>query len=345
MPIETETPDTLIEVEFSRTYSVLWLERAHRLLVLVVLLLVAQPLILPAAKASVMNIRVTNDNLTLDYRLEVQTNLTRTMPLVTVQVGPSNSSRDVSAVLGPIESAMQKQVPQLRLDSSNFRFSARTEILNAASRTWRIQENITATVTGARSSPGQLVNYEMGFLSINVSDSIRLANVELNQIGKTYLLPSLQSQTADAYFLSHTQYSTSFVPLIVTERFNLLDFTWIPQVSQWYNSPEALGHESTWTFDPSTMGRTGAPYNLTLATHPVENTYLNFTVARYIPTVELTAPPRARAGGSIVSFEVSGPADIVMPLIVMASLGVGLVSYFAERKALRPRTSRNRRAR
>ncbi len=296
------------------------------------------------AKASPVTITVTNDNLTLNYRLEVRTNLTMTMPLVTVLVGASNASVDKAAIIGPIERAMQKRIPEARLDSSSFRFSAKTEVLNPATKTWMIQENLTATITGARSSPGQLVNYNLDLLSMNVSDPIRLNNVEFNQIGKTYLLQPLQSQPADTtYFLSSTQYSTSFVPVLVTGKFDLLDFTWIPQVSQWSSSPNPTGPSSSWIYDPSTTGRTGAPYNLTLGSHPVEDTYLNFTVARYAPTVELTAPPRARANGSSISFELAGPGDIVMPLIVAASLGVGLVSYFAERRVLGPTKGKTRR--
>ncbi len=314
------------------------------------LLLTALPLLTPATRAATVNITVTNDSLTLDYRLEVRTNLTRTMPLVRVLVNASNSTADLAAITGPIEKAMQKRIPEARLDTSGFKFSAKTEVLNATTKMWMIQENITGNVLGARSSPGQLVNYKLDFLSMNISDSIRLANVEFNQIGRTYLLQPLQSQSTgptppDVYFLSSAQYSTSFVPSIVTGKFDLLDFTWLPEVSQWSNTPEALGPSSTWTYDPSTMGRVGAPYNLTLGTHPVENTYLNFTIARYAPTVHLTAPPRARADGSTVSFDLPSAAEVAMPLIVAASLGVGLVSYFAERRALGSASTRARKKR
>ncbi len=316
-----------------------------------ILLLTIVAFATPGARAAPMSVVASTDRLTLDYKLEFQTNLTRTMPIVSVLVDKTNSSASIAAVTGPFDRALQKLVPGASLDPLSFRFAAKTEVLNSTTGMWRLQENITSSILGIRTDPGALVSYNLEFLPMNVSDPVRLANVEFNHIGETYLLQPLQSLSAsqtppDAYFFNNARYTTSFVPEILTRKFDLLDFTWVSPLPQWSSGTPNLGSDSSWDFDPSTMRAAGVPFNLTLATHPVENTYLNFIVEKYTPRVELTAPPRTSADQSTISFQLASPFEIVMPIIIGVSAGIGLVAYVVERRALRSgatKTSRRRR--
>jgi hypothetical protein len=320
---------------------------------LAILLLVLMPvlgLVSTTVQATSMNITVSPDQLTFDYRLEFRSNLTMTMPVTSVLVDSSNSSATQALVTGPFNHAIQRIVPAASLEASSLRLAARTQVLNATRGLWRLQENITGTILGARSGPGQLVDYKLGLLSMNVSDSIRIGSVELNQIGNSYLLQPLMSISGgsvppDVYFVNTAQYSTSFVPGLVTKKFALLDFTWLSPVSQWTPGTNSLGSSSTWTFDSATMSRIQSPFNLTLAFHPVENTFLNFIVSKYSPTVELTAPPRTQTQASDILFQLSSPSELLMPLLVAAALAVWIATYISERRVLGVKVERTRRKR
>ncbi len=297
------------------------------LLVLILLPLVA----VATADGASIDIVLTQDSLTVNYRLELRENLT-SLPQAKVLLDASNSS----AVASTIEAAIQKGVPGARLDTSQFTFSAKTELVDVAMSMWKLQVNITATVSGVMSNTGGSTNHRLDFLSMNISDPIRVANLELNQVGNTYLLQPLLSQPTDQtrYFLNDATYFNTFIPGQVTRRFNLLDFTWVPIVEVWGNSFDVFGSSSTWAYDPTASIRQ-APYNLTVGLRPVEATFLQFRVAVYNPTLQLTAPARARADGSTVSFDIPTPAEQVMPLIIVSTLLVGLGSYLFERKVTR----------
>ncbi len=68
----------------------------------------------------------------------------------------------------------------------------------------------------------------------------------------------------------------------------------------------------------------------------METTFLKFFVAVYSPTVQLTAPSRAWSEGSTIRFDIPNTAEIMMPLIISATLVVSLGAYLAERRFVRP---------
>src|SRR5262245_28043336 len=94
--------------------------------VILFIFLAILPTLTTAGHAASMNVGVSTDRLTLDYRLMFQTNTTMTMPIMKVLVQASNSSASIAAITAPFNKAIQKLVPGASLDPSTLEFSART---------------------------------------------------------------------------------------------------------------------------------------------------------------------------------------------------------------------------
>ncbi len=280
---------------------------------------------------------VASETVTMNLHLEVRENFT-SLPPLNVYLDTSNST----VVMRPVAAAMQKLVPTARIDL--FQLRARTLLVVPPTQLWSFQENYTVVLTGVNKNPGALVQANLAFLSMSVSDSIRLGTVEINRLGSAYIVQPLKNlpTSGTAYFDNGAKFFNSVVPGNDTVRFNLLDFSSVIQIARWDHSYEPFSSSSSWSFTPSTPGYV-IPYNVTVGVQPVENTFLQFYTAYFIPTFQVIAPPRAWADGTVVFFNLPTTSDIVMPVIISISLVTGIASFFLDRRlATRVRAKRKR---
>jgi hypothetical protein len=236
---------------------------------------------------------------------------------------------------------MQRIVKSVVVDASSFRLAASIRQQTVNSSMWIISENLTLTVTGAASSAPGKSSYNLGFLDMNISDSLNLGGVEFNSVGPAYLVGPILSQPSSTTFYLDSSlvrggpYLNHVIPNLVTEKFSLLDFSWIPKIADWTHTYKPLDTVSTWTLDPG-KDRPGLPYNLTMGVKTPEGTLLFSHVAFFNMNLRLTGPARAVAQGSTISFPVSSSTDFVMPTIVGATVALAGVSFVAERRLAKP---------
>lgn len=297
-------------------------------------------MIMPESRGASVGVVLAPDSITMNLHLELKENLTL-LPTLNIYIDESNSTQ----LIKPIEAAMQRLVPSAQVSSSNFRLHARTVLLNATLKMWLLQENYTLVVLGATKNSGGNVRSSLSFLSMNVSDSIRSANVELNTVGVQYLLQPLKGQPVSqtSYFLNGATFLNPVIPGNATLRFNLLDFTWVPPIYQWNHRDDPFVASSRWSYDPASISPPKIPYNLTLGVYPTpENTFRQVYTALFNPSLQLEAPARAWTEGNLVSFDLTTPADKIMPIIILASLGTGVASFVLEWKITRRGIQRKR---
>ena len=234
---------------------------------------------------------------------------------------------------------MQKLVPSARIDS--LQLDAKTSLIDSKNKIWLLQENYTIQVSGVNSNVGSAVESNMDFLSMNVSAPIIVNGFELNHIGSAYLLQQLenlrsqqlaQNIQSTRYFFDKTPFTNTVVPGNGTLTFSLLDFTWVLPLVGWAHHDEPLASASTWLLPAYIV----TPYNLTVGLLLRESTYIPVYEAVYDPSVQISAPARASAAGNVIVFNEPTLAETLMPLIVAASLVVGVTAFVADRRLTRP---------
>ncbi len=206
-----------------------------------------------------MEVSVAPDSVTVNMNLVLQENAT-SLPLISFYLDSSNST----VVVGQLAPAVDKLVPGATITGLTLR--ART--FNS-SGTWFLGENYTLVLGGVSTKHGSSVKADLGFVSIDVPDSLVSDGLELNTVGSTYLANTLNSQGNQSmlYYVNGHQTLTSVIPVQTTVLFRLLDFSWVPSVSSWQNGRDILGQSTTLTFDP------GEPrFNLTFGPRSPENT-------------------------------------------------------------------------
>jgi hypothetical protein len=177
---------------------------------------------------------------------------------------------------------------------------------------------------------------------MNVSDSLRFGGIEFNNVGSSYLVGPINSQPrSTTFYLDRSlvrggPYLNPVIPSITTQRFSLLDFSWIPKISDWSHTYKPLDTSSIWTLNPGT-DRPGLPYNLTMGIKSPEGTLLASLVGFYNLSLRLTAPARAIANGSTLSFTVPATTDFVLPTIVGTTVILAAGSFLAEKKLVKPK--------
>src|SRR5437879_898848 len=212
----------------------------HVLLALTLLLLVASTTTQARAQGMV-SVAISPPSVLLDYHVDFQENFT-SLSHSRVVIDTSNSSGLVKTV----ENAMQKLVPAAHLDPSTFKFEANIAQQSTNSNMWTITENLTGSVTGASSGLPGIMSYNLDFLSMNISDSLQFGGIELNNIGRAYIVQPLDSQRkGTTFYLDQSlarggPYSNSVIPGNATLRFNLLDFSWVPKISSWTHAYRAF---------------------------------------------------------------------------------------------------------
>jgi hypothetical protein len=313
-------------------HAMIWL-----ILILSVSMIIASEITSARAQETI-TVNSASSNVTLNVHIEFQENITD-LSNANFSLDSSNSSQ--ALVVNSFQSAVKRIVPAATVDPTSFKLAGNVRQQKINSTTWIISENLTLTVAGVASNKPGTSSYNLGFVAMNMSDSLKYAGFEFNNIGPAYLLGAINSQGGSTtFFLDRAlirggPYLNPVIPGLATQTFSLLDFSWIPKVSNWINTYKPLDTSSMWTLNPG-QDRPGLPYNLTVGVKSPEGTILFVRVAYYNLDLELTAPARAVASGSTITFNVPTSTDFVMPTIVGATIVVAAASFVAEKRLVKP---------
>jgi hypothetical protein len=220
-----------------------------------------------------------------------------------------NNTSESNNVTQPILTAIQKLVPNAKLD----KFTLSASVVNM-SNTYTLTEDYSFTVIGVTNQTGTLVNANLAFLHMNTTQSVKIHGNELNSVGSTYLVQSMNGLTRQNYdfYIDGSQSLTTQIPVQTTIRFWLLDYTWTPVIAAWNNTRNLVGQQTIWRYHPPT-----ARYNLTLGRKsPEGTTYLAKGVAIFNPSLSITVPANAESNSNTVTFTVPNSEEIIMPVLI-----------------------------
>lgn len=292
-------------------------------------LLLALPIFVRGAEGQVVTIGVDQNSVRLNMDLVLTENLTA-LPLINSQISSANSTDISQPFLNAIEKSIQDKVPAAKI--SDFMLGLKTT--NSGTR-WVLDESYSLTITGANANSGSHTKADLGFLAMDISQSIPIGSAETNGIGPTYLLPALDQKAANysnlIFFIDGSQTRNAVIPDQTTKQFWLLDFSWVSPISTWTKTTATLDQTSQWTLTP-----TSPRYNLTLGIPSPEGVVLASYVAIYNPSLVLTAPPYAWIDGSSISFNSASPAEAIAPIIVLALVTLLIATLAANRRITRP---------
>src|SRR6267143_510107 len=302
---------------------------AYAILMLVILLpvgLVAQ------ARAVTSTVNVTQNILTINLRLDMKENITESLGvgLPTINVNSLNQTDSTQAAAN-ITQAIQNVGSGV---SASVTMSARSALLDNSTGMWLLEENYTILVTGAVTTNGALSTVDLSLLSMNVSNPITIGGSQLNTVGRAYLLKPLDllRKGGTGYFVDGSQYTNTVVPDQVTSRFSLLDFSWVPPISQWDRQDDLLKQSTTFNLGPATPLRAGGLFNLTVGTFPVENVFLKKWTAVLDPSFQVTIPANAWSQGTNVYFDQPHIAELIMPVTIGVSLLILVLALLFDRR-------------
>jgi hypothetical protein len=261
--------------------------------------------------------------------LVLKENLTA-LPLISSHLNLTNSTSLTQPFVTSLDKSIQSKVATAQL--SNFDFTVHTTKVGGI---WTMEENYSLTVSGANTNSGSNVRANLAFIVLNVSQSLQIGSVELDAVGATYLLPALQAKAANytnlAFNIDGSATRNAVIPSETTQRFWLLDFTWVTPISTWAKVSGTLDQSSQWTLTPAFPR-----YNLTLGIPSPEGTLLTSWVAIYSPSLSITAPPYAWIDGSNISFDTPTPAESVTPIIILALIVLLVATLLLNRKITKP---------
>ena len=306
------------------------------ILVSILVILILPCISIGQAKGEAVKLAVSPDFVTVKMNLVLRENLTA-LPQINARIDPTNSTDAIQPYVQPIKNAVQRSTPDAEI--SNFEITIST---TNTTRAWLLEENYSLTISGANTNSGSRITSRLGFVSMNVSQSLEIAGLEFNEVGPTILLPALQAKAAAysnlQYFIDGSNPRNAIIPEATTARFLLLDFTWITPVSTWDIKDDVLGQSTTWSINPS-----NPHYNLTLGIPSPEGPLLAAYTAIYSPSMSLTVPASAWADGNTVYFDTPTPAESIMPTIVAISIVIALATFLADRRIARPLRARRKR--
>jgi hypothetical protein len=292
------------------------------IIVVLILLSIFPSSLIELSRARPIEITVAQSTVTMNMNLVLQENLT-SLPSINIYLTEANSS----TVLQPITTAIDKLVPNASVASLELR--AKT---SNSSAMWLLEENYSITVKGASTNLGSNIRTNIGFIAMNVSQSLMVSNQELNAVGSAYLLAPLNAQDprATTYYIDGHRTLSSVIPAQTTTTFWLLDLTWVSPISTWTKNDDVLKQSTIWSLD------LGAPrYNLTYGTRSPEGGLLRVNTAIYNPTFSVSVPANAWADGSTISFDVPSPFEIAMPAIAAVSLVAVIAGLVLDRRLTR----------
>ena len=289
------------------------------IIIVLILLAVIPTSLIESSRARPIEIAVDQSSVTMNMNLVLRENLT-SLPSINIYLTTTNSS----TILQPIANAFHKIVPSANIAI----LELRTKTTNS-SGVWLLEENYSITVRGASTNLGSSIRANIGFIAMNVSQSLMVSNQELNSVGSAYLLAPLNAQDpkATTYYIDGHQTLSAVIPAQTTTTFWLLDLTWVQPVSTWTENQDVLKQSTTWSFDLP------APrYNLTYGTRSPEGPLLRVYTALYNPAFSVSVPANARADGSTISFDLPTPLEIAMPAIATVSLLALVVGSVLDRR-------------
>ena len=249
------------------------------------------------------------------------------------------SLTNATALVNPVQTALQRKVPSASIHL--LQLQADTTLLNQSQHLWLLKENYTIVIAGAIMTAGSRISSDLAFLSMNVSDSINISNVELNTVGAYYLLGPLNSlpvTTSTGFFFDGETFRSTVIPGINTQKFKFLDFTWVPSISHWSRQDDILKQSTQWDLSPSTTNlfQGGFPFNLTVGLVKRENTYLPIYEAVFDPSLEVTVSSNAWADGTTIYFDLPSTLTALMAAITASTVTVALVGFVIDRRLTRP---------
>ncbi len=286
---------------------------------MVLLLTILPSSLIGLSRGQPVDIAVSPSSAKISMNLVLAENLTD-LPSFNVYLSQSNSS----SILQPISNAIRKLVPTA--DIANLELHAHT---SNSTGMWYLVENYSITLNGVITDAGSNIRSNISFLKMNVSQSLIVSNQELNSVGSTYLLAPLNAMDpkSTVYFIDGHQTLSAVIPAQTTITFWLLDFSWVPPVSTWTETNDALKQTTTWSLDLP-----GPRYNLTLGRKSPEGPLLNALTAIYNPSFKVSVPANAYAVDNTISFDVPSPLEIIMPAIIAISLVALIIAFLSDRR-------------
>ena len=276
------------------------------------------------ARAQAVDTTIDHDSVSIQMNLIFKENLTN-LPLVNTLLGPSNSTSVYQPINTTITNAIDKIVPTAKLASLGLH--ART---SNSTGMWLLEEDYSLVITGVNANSGSRIQSNLAFIAMNVSQPFQIGPLELNAIGPAIILNPLEqlsTLTNVVYYIDGSNPSTSFIPITTTKFFSLLDFSWVTSVATWNNTSNILGQNTSWSLIP-----TNSRYNLTLGLKSPEGPFLKTYIAIYNPTLSITLPENGHADGNTVSFDIPNPNEVVMPVIIVASLIILISAFIIDRR-------------
>ena len=268
--------------------------------------------------------------------LELFDNLTTTLPALDTVLDQS------SPILLPIQKGFQSIVSGAHIDLLTLH--ARTAEINNSTGLWTFQENYTITISGVTRNTGGRIIADLAFLSSRNNQSISSSGVELNNIGQSYLVQGIQRFPPDSktnYFSGTGRFTLPLVPEQDTSSFSILDLNWISPVQNLPGGYQPFQPSTVWNLQPRRP-----VYNVTVGIGLTsENTFLKRYVAYLDSSLEIIAPPRSQASGTMILFDIPTIAETIMPILILVSLVTAITTILLERrvtKSMRPVRGRRR---
>jgi len=288
---------------------------------LVLLLTLFPSSLIDLSRAQQVDIVVSQTSVRMNMNLVLAENLTD-LPSFNIYLTQSNSS----SVFQPISNAFRKLVPSANI--ANLELRART---SNSTGIWLLAENYSITLEGVSTNVGSNIRSNINLVMMNVSQSLIVSNQELNAVGSTYLLAPLNAMDpkSTVYYIDGHQTLSAVIPAQTTITFWLLDFSWVPAVSTWTESNDALKQTTTWSLELP-----GPRYNLTLGRKSPEGPLLKTWTAIYNPSFKVSVPANANAAENTISFDVPSPLEIIMPALIGASLVILIITYLSDRRLI-----------
>jgi hypothetical protein len=298
-------------------------------MVLILVLSLLPAALIETSHGQSIQVTVGTVSVTLNMNLVLRENLTA-LPAFNLIVTQSNASSVFAEAAGPINDAFRSLVPTSSV--SNLMLQART---TNSTGTFLLEENYTIIVTGANQESGSVVNSNLSFVQMNLSQPFPVANQELNAVGKAYLLQPINNLSTFysklIWFIDGSQALSAVIPGATTTQLSLLDFSWVPPISTWNTQSNILEQSTTWTYNPAQP-----EYNLTVGVPSPEGPVLKAFTAIYNPTLSVTVPSTARITGNTISFDTPTSSENIMPVVAGASLAILIGATLLDRRVTGP---------
>lgn len=287
---------------------------------IVLLIIVLLPIsFIETSRGQPVSISVGQNSVQMNMNLVLAENLT-SLPPINTYLTQSNST----SILQPINTAFQRLVPNTTIEKLELHAQSTN-----SSGMWLLMENYSITVKGASINLGSSIRSNLSFVMMNVSQSLAVSNQELNAVGPAYLRAPLDAMDpkTTVYYIDGHQTLSALIPDQTTIRFWLLDLTWVPQVSGWTETNDALKQTTSWS-----IGFPGPRYNLTVGRKSPEGPLIKTWIATYNPSFTVSVPANAWIDGNTVSFDTPTQIESTMPILISISLTALIATFLVDRR-------------